>query len=103
MFAVFKAKAALPDQLQKQLVHHAGWLQQILRPFAAKQRPRNLPKLWVNKLKQVIDGGGVARSPIAEKHRDFARFRHLDDSLNGSIDNPDKFAPVPFSLAAKPV
>jgi hypothetical protein len=36
-------------------------------------------------------GRWIARAPIAEKHRDFSRYRHVDETLPGSIDNSEAF------------
>ena len=74
VFAIFKPQAALTDELQEKLVYDAGWLQQVLRPLSAEQRAGDHPQLRINKLEEMLDRGGIARSPIAEKHCNFTCF-----------------------------
>jgi len=36
--------------------------------------------LRINQLEQVLDGGGITRSPITEKYRDFTRIRQRNSA-----------------------
>jgi hypothetical protein len=81
MFAVFKSQAALPNQFQKELVDHAGRLQQVLGSLASKERSGNLPELRVDKLEKVLNGRRIPCAPIAKKYRDFSSIRHADLTL----------------------
>jgi len=76
MFAVFKAQAALANELEEELIDDAGGLEQMLRALAPEQDSGDLPQLRIDKLEEVIDGGGIARAPIAEKDGDFTSFRN---------------------------
>jgi hypothetical protein len=66
MLAIFKSEAALPNQLEEQLIDDAGRLEKIFRAFTAKKCSRNLPQLRINKLEQVLDGRRISCGPIAE-------------------------------------
>jgi hypothetical protein len=76
VFAIFKAEAALADEFEKELIDDAGGLEEVFWSLAAKEGARDISKLGINKLEEVLNGRRVARVPIAEKYRDFTRFRH---------------------------
>ena len=73
MFAVFKSQAALPNQLEEKLIHNARRLQHILRPLPPKERTGNLPQLRIDQLEQMLRSGRLPLTPLAKKHRNFAR------------------------------
>jgi hypothetical protein len=81
VFAIFKAKAALADQFQEQLVDYTCRLEKVLWAFASKEGTGYLPELRIDKLEKVLNGRRVACSPIAEKYCDFACIRHGVESL----------------------
>jgi hypothetical protein len=81
VFAIFKPKAALSDQLQEQFVDYACRLEQILRALAPKEGTGYLSELGIDKLEEVLNGRRVTSSPVAEKYRDFACIRHGVESL----------------------
>jgi len=93
VFAVFKAQAALANELEEQLVDHAGGLQQMLRPLTPEQDSRNLPQLRIDQLEEVIDSHGISRSPIAEKDRDFTSLGNSLSPFTQSIVNPRRLTP----------
>ena len=76
MLAVFKAEAALADEFEKKLIDDAGGLEEVFWALAAEEGAGDIPELGVDKLEEVLDGRRVACIPIAEKYRDFTRFRH---------------------------
>jgi len=81
MLTVFKPEAALTDELQEELVDHAGGLKEVLRTLTPKKSTGNLPKLRIDELEEVLHGRRIASGPIAEKYRNFTRFCHGEKPL----------------------
>ena len=73
VFAIFKAQAALLNQLEVEFVDDAGGLQKVFGPLAAKQRTGDLPELRVDQIEEVIERGRIATPPFVQEHRNFAR------------------------------
>jgi hypothetical protein len=67
MFAIFEAQASLAYELEKELVYDAGGLQNIFRTFSAEERACDLSQLWINDLKEAVDGVGFSFAPLVKK------------------------------------
>src|SRR5271168_3255535 len=99
MFAVFKLEAALPNQLQEQLIYHARRLQHVLRALPTKESTGDLPQLRIDQLEKMFGRSRFPLAPLAEKHRDFARLRQENRSFLGrlsSLHAPLRLSQIPL-------
>jgi hypothetical protein len=67
MLPIFKPEAALPDELEKELVDDAGRLQKMPGPLATKQSACDPSQLRIDKLKEAVQRVGLAGCPFAEE------------------------------------
>jgi len=74
VLAIFKAKAALLDELEEELVDDAGGLEDVFFAFAAEERAGDLAEVRVGEFEEGRGHFGLAAAPLVEEDRDFASF-----------------------------
>jgi hypothetical protein len=67
VFAIFKADAPLPDELEKEFVYDAGRLQKMLGPLTAKQSARYPAQFRIDDIKQAVQRLRLASRPFAKE------------------------------------
>lgn len=92
MFAIFKAQAALPDQLEKQLIDDAGGLQDVFRPLSTEKRRRDLSQLGIDQVKKAVNGIGSSLAPLSQEFCHFTSVAQAGESLPRVFSNLDSSA-----------
>ena len=92
MFAIFKAQVTLPDQLEEQLIHDAGGLQDVFWPLAAEKCAGNLSQLGIHDVKKPIDGVGSSLAPLAQEFCNFTSLTQAGQSFQGDFGGLDSSA-----------
>ncbi len=68
VLAIFKAKTALPDQFEEELIDDARRLHEMFRPLAAEQSAGNPAQFRIDELKKPVQSIRLACSPLAEEN-----------------------------------
>jgi hypothetical protein len=81
MFPIFEPQATLAYELQKQLVHNAGGLQDIFRTLSSEKGACDLPQFWVDDIEKAINSVGPPLAPFLKKFGNFTSVAQAGESF----------------------